>query len=219
MEFYFEIKGKSEYGWLFPPLYSYKVSAKNNKEARDMINKMYSKKFPMRVLSKDLDSNDFLLNLREIRAGDKYLNRLWDVKICIECKKKFRRIDLYNDGNCKYKGTQFCSDECNEKQKERGVSNLFVNEKAVPVIYKITNKNTGMCYVGKTTQPFTLRWWQHFAWSDDKCNFHEAISKSKLTDWIFEIVEIVEDIKNISKIESNYIKKFNSIESGYNTLK
>lgn len=234
-EFYYQIKGKknlefydSNYeqgtmpsNWVFPPIFVGKVSAEDRKEAHEKINQEYNKKFPLRVLTKDLESNDFLLAIQEMKEGC-YEESLFKDRVCEECGQKFRRVDLYNDNNNTYKGTCYCSEECNqiarEKRKlEEVVTGWNTSSGNLPVIYKITNKKTNMCYIGQTKQSFTLRWWQHFKWGNTNCKFYQAIKESSLIDWIFEIIEIVPEGEKLSEREQFYINKFNSIEQGYNT--
>ena len=98
-----------------------------------------------------------------------------------------------------------------------------LNENGTAVINKIKNINTGLVYIGKTTQAFTLRWYQHFYQKGD-CKFHKAIKQSSLTDWQFSIIEIVKTPKGVSPIdyvrerESYWISEYDSIESGYNSV-
>ena len=225
-EFYYQIKGKAgknDYSfsnWAFPPIFSGRVTAKDRKEAQKIIEQEYNKKFPLRVLSKDLDSNEFLLKITDMEDNE-YLKALFDEIECQECHQKFRRIDLYNDANSGYKGTEYCSDTCKEKSFERRkfeINQSMFNESGnVPVIYKITNKITCKCYIGQTIQSFTLRWWQHFKWGNSDCKFHNAIKNSKLTDWTFEIIDVASSEDELNEKEAYYIKKFNSIDEGYNT--
>lgn len=96
-----------------------------------------------------------------------------------------------------------------------------------PAIYRITNKKTNLCYIGKTIHPFALRWNQHFSYDSDS-KFCIEINKSKLTDWKFEILEeinIPSRIKTDSGIrkfilsrENYWIVCNNSILNGYNTI-
>jgi hypothetical protein len=97
----------------------------------------------------------------------------------------------------------------------------------MPVIYMIQNNMTKMCYVGQTTQAFTLRWYQHF-FQGGKTKFHQAIKESSVMDWTFRIVEIVEIDKEkykkseevtkyITEREQFYIKHFDCINNGYNS--
>lgn len=96
-----------------------------------------------------------------------------------------------------------------------------------PVIYKITNKNNNKCYIGQTTQPFTLRWYQHmFQPSDTK--FHKEIKgNSTINDWTFEIIEVLkfkredstaERKKQLNERENHWIKFCDSINNGYNSM-
>lgn len=234
--YYYQIKGKTGdkdgwSNWTFPPIYSGRIKAENKIEAKKMIEQNYNKHFPLRVLNKDLDSNEFLLKIEDM-TNNNYLIKLFEYNECKneECKKKFRRIDLYNDTNVKTKGMDYCSDKCREIEREKyeieriknfnnpemDNPNGFYN---IPVIYKITNKNNNMCYIGQTTQSFTLRWWQHIKWGESDCKFHKAIQKGKLTDWLFEIIEVVENRYCLDERESYYIKQFDSINKGYNTVK
>ena len=97
-----------------------------------------------------------------------------------------------------------------------------------PVIYRITHKVEQKCYIGKTTQAFTLRWYQHFYQTADECKFHKAINDSLITDWIFEIVEIIklpDDIKEKKEVdhfiferERWHIWANKSVDYGYNSL-
>lgn len=239
IDFYYQIKGKANaielgYGgnWSFPPIFSGKVSAKDKNRAKAMIELEYNKQFPVRVLSKDLDSNEFLLSIKEIEGKNKRIYRLFEYIKCEQCECEFRIIDSYNDSNQSYKGQQYCSDKCKEdayvirlneyKFKEN------INGSSLPVIYKITNKTTGLSYIGKTTQVFTLRWYQHF-FHGSETEFHKAIKDSDITDWIFEILESIYLDNSIIKTstdadnfilerEKHWIDKFNTIIHGYNSL-
>ena len=226
-EFYYQIKGKAGVDnqslscWAFPPIFSGKVSAKNKAQAKEIIEKEYHKKFSLRVLRKDLDNNEFLLKIEDMTDND-YLKSLFEERECIECKMKFRRIDLYNNANEVYKGDKFCSDSCKQIYYERERAENFEQNQgfydSIPVIYRITNKNNNKIYIGQTTQSFTLRWWQHIKWGKSDCKFHKAMRKSKITDWIFEVIEVVKDKSKLDERESYYIKHYNSIKKGYNTL-
>lgn len=239
-DFYYQIKGKigepeeGLYGgtqnWTFPPIFVGKVTAPDKKEAKRMIDEEYGKVFPLRVLSKDLDSNEFLLSIEEIKEGSR-TQRLFEKQTCLHCSGSFYIADNYNNHNETYKGSEFCSDRC--KSEAKGVrdalysQNIELKGNSNPVIYKITNKDDNWCYIGKTNQVFTLRWYQHFFQGGD-CKFHAARRNSKLSDWVFEIIEIIhipEDIKTVSDIgkliidrERFWINHYNSIVTGYNSI-
>ena len=227
-KFYYQIKGKSgesdySFGnWAFPPIFSGRVFAKDKKEAKKIIEEEYHRKFPLRVLSKDLGNHEFLLKIDDMEKNE-YLKALFEERKCKECKQKFRRIDIYNDSNVRYKGTEYCSDSCKDKAYERAryeINESMFNESGnVPVIYKITNNVTNKCYIGQTIQSFTLRWWQHIKWGKSDCKFHEAIRNSKLTDWKFEVIDIVASKEKLDEREAFYMNYYDSISGGYNTAK
>lgn len=228
-DFYYQIKAKdnSEYGissWAWPPVFSGKVTAENKKLAKALIEEEYGRKFPQRVLKKDLDQHQYLLNIREITEDDERTRGLFETRECQQCKAKFRQIDLYNDHNESYKGSEFCSNNCKQKYYDQNRPirpDIAGNEK--PVIYRILNVNSGMSYVGKTTQVFTLRWYQHFYHGGD-CKFHKAIKESSIEDWEFTIIETVsipddrDSNEFVAERERFWINELNSIEDGYNSV-
>lgn len=241
-EFYYQIKGKkgsptrNGLGWLenwtFPPILCGKVEAKDKTAARKKVDELYEKEFPMRVAADDLKSNEFLLSLKEITENDYHVKRLFDVMTCEFCGNKFKVIDKYNDPNCQDKGPRFCSENCREESWRQHYENradrLNMNGTHDPVIYKITNKKTGLCYIGKTTQAVTLRWWQHFYQGSGGDKFQKEIKNTNITDWTFEVIEIIKppkDYKDQNKIndlilerEQFHIQEHNSIENGYNSV-
>ena len=229
-QFYYQIKGKkgaddySFSNWSFPPIFSGKVSAKDKKEAKLMIEKEYGKKFPLRVLQKDLDSNEFLLKIEEIKEGS-HIQRLFEERKCENpnCSNKYRKIDIYNDTN--FRDTYgCCSEECSRKVKEIRQEAYFTEvdffSNAIPVIYKITNKHTKLCYIGQTIRSFTLRWWEHITRPSD-CKFHSALKESKISDWVFEVVEVIPsgNKEKLDERESYWIRYYDSINNGFNTAK
>ena len=243
-EFLFQIKGKlgepeaGFYGnssnWSFPPIWQDKVEANNAKEAKLVIEELYGKKFPIRVLSKDLESNEFLLNIKEIKDTDYYTKKLFELKDCLHCKSPFKVIEKYQIGVSNNGGQDFCCSECANKEREKNRPTNYLEFKEATaihdyVIYKITNKETNQCYIGQTKQAFTFRWYQHFYQTKD-VKFHEAITNFPVTAWIFEVIEVIdipEEIKYdktairnlvLSK-ETEYIRKFNSVANGYNSVK
>lgn len=228
MDFYYQIKAKdldSGFGsWGWPPLFSGMVSATDKKKAKLIIEDDYGRQFPLRVLKKDLEHNHYLLSIREIKEGDDRTRSLFDVVQCKQCESGFRQIDLYNDHNQRNKGAEFCSDECRQEHynKNRTVR-PDISGNNQPVIYQIYNNKTGMSYIGKTTQVFTLRWYQHFYQGGDS-KFHTAISGSDLMDWEFKIVDVIDTSnakdpdKFIANREQFWIDEFDSINNGYNSV-
>jgi hypothetical protein len=229
--FYYQIKGKENDSfngnWAFPPLFSDVVEAKNKKEAKLLIDEEYGRKFPLRVLNKDLENNPFLLNIREVdQEKDQRTLNLFKYHKCIECETKFRIIDKYNDSQEYNKGSDFCTNKCSTTNRERNrtfdpTSNN--KNKGSCFIYKITNKKTLLSYVGKTINPFTLRWYEHF-YHGTGTKFHIAIQHSEITDWQFEVIEIVKTPKGFDQNDYNFeresywINHFDVIDNGYNTL-
>lgn len=95
----------------------------------------------------------------------------------------------------------------------------YINVDSLNYIYKITEKSTGKCYVGKTRNAPFFRWWNHLKHSSSPFGIY--LQTTKLSDWTFEVLE--ELPSNISdtevfKKESEYINKFNSIDNGYNSV-
>jgi hypothetical protein len=242
-EFLFQIKGKrgeptagfygGDSNWSFPPIWQDKVEANNAKEAKLVIEDLYGRKFPLRVLSKDLESTEFLLNIKEIKDDDIYTKKLFENTDCTHCKSQFKIIEKYQMGANNYGGRDFCSSECANKEREKNRIPTIDFKESVAihdyVIYKITNRETNMCYIGQTKQAFTFRWYQHFYQTKD-VKFHEAIMSFPVTAWIFEVIEVIdipEEIKYdkaairnlvLSK-ETEYIRKFNCVVNGYNSVK
>jgi hypothetical protein len=232
-DFLYQLKGKEDShmgNWQWPPLWTDIVTAENIKAAKKHIHDEYEKAFPSRVLKKDLDSNEFLLIVKEIKEGDFRTRDLFKVRECQQCGAKFKIIEKYQlqgPGG----GEKYCSHGCEREQYQvKKLRNGF-NEDAQgihkPIIYKITNKVNGMCYIGKTTQAFTLRWYQHF-FQGAGTKFHEAVRESPVTDWMFEVIEVIQ-IPDTCKTkpqchtfilerETYWMKHYDSIDNGYNSL-
>jgi len=231
-EFFYHIKGKDEnaaFGnWGWPPIFAGKVEAHDRSEAKALLEEEYGRTFPTRVMAKDLASNEFLLSIKEIKANDHYTRRLFEVQTCGYCNCQFTVIEKYTI-NEPGGGFEFCSSEC-ARMKRAESDFIFGNETwrdSPPVIYRITNKATGQCYIGKTRQAFTLRWYQHFFQAKDT-KFHKAIKMTQITEWTFEVIEVV-TLPNTSHIsaadldaylterEAYHIAMHQSAVTGYNT--
>lgn len=236
-KFLYQIKvRKSEYDpdefwatpWQWPPVFTDVIEADNRKQAREMVDAEFGRKFPMRTND---ENEPYLLKISEVKPNDTRTLSLTDVRECKDCGSGFRVVDHYNNPNIDYKGNEFCSDECKDRWTIRDRNErMFSDEEDCGrnrpiVIYMIMNMKSGRCYVGQTTQAFTLRWWQHFFHGTDT-KFHKAIADSELTDWNFSIVEVVNMDKKperqspseyISEREQHWIKEFNAVDDGYNT--
>jgi len=231
-KFYYQLKGnrKAEYygdsGWF--PLFTGMVDAPDKKAAKLLIEEEYGRKFPVRILRKDVDENSVLLWFTEVTADQNdYRLRRFEDTACKECGDIFRFIDKVNDPFCDNKSYDFCSKKCFDIGKERDIRDLrLVSEgKVPPVIYQIAQISTGKVYIGQTIQPFTLRWWQHLTQPSDS-KFHEAVKSTSPTDWAFQVVEVIKFPENcdnriayITDRERFWIDKMNSIDGGYNTVR
>ena len=91
--------------------------------------------------------------------------------------------------------------------------------KAEPGIYKLTNIDTGKCYVGKSTNVKT-RIADHFKSSIGIKSIadqavHHAILKEGFWNWSIEVITYCDKDK-LSELEKYYIEFFKSQEFGYN---
>lgn len=208
------------------PVFSGLVSAADRKAAKAMIDEEYSRTFPLRVLRADVEQHEYLLHIQEVDPGNDYILRRFRDSVCKECGSTFRLIDKYNDHHADHKGPDYCSQRCAVDGKARAVQEFrLTHEGKLPaVIYQIRQRSTGRVYVGQTTQPFTLRWWQHMT-NQTGCKFHEAMRSSPVTDWEYSVLEVIEFPKGCSTAdhltdrESYWIAKLNSIEAGFNTAR
>lgn len=67
-------------------------------------------------------------------------------------------------------------------------------------IYKISKKSTGEFYIGQTMYAPVFRWGQHLK--------TDRFPIENITDYKFEVIEIVPKTKNILEREKYYIQKF-----------
>jgi hypothetical protein len=106
-----------------------------------------------------------------------------------------------------YKGVELPDDE------------NYIKADSLNYIYKITEKLTGKCYVGKTRNEPFFRWWNHLRHSNSPFGIY--LRNTKLSDWTFEVLEVLPSNfadSDIFLIESNYIVKFNSVSNGFNSM-
>lgn len=93
------------------------------------------------------------------------------------------------------------------------------------IIYKITNKHNGKCYIGYTQKKLQVRWSQHINESNSKkhCaynnHFKNAIRKYGKNSWNIEAIDFAFDENEAHQKEINYISKFNTKnhDYGYNS--
>lgn len=96
-------------------------------------------------------------------------------------------------------------------------------------IYKVTNKTTGMCYIGQSYRCANLRWNHHLSEAKrgySQSKFHLALRAYDITNWTFEVLffetKKVEESENdfytrLTELEGYYIKQFDSFVNGYNS--
>lgn len=95
----------------------------------------------------------------------------------------------------------------------------YINVDSLNYIYKVTEKSTGKCYIGKTRNAPFFRWWNHLTHSNSPFGIY--LRDSKLSNWTFEVLEELPSNmpdSDIFKIESDYIIKFDSINNGFNSV-
>jgi hypothetical protein len=232
-DFHYQIKGRSSSQsegmekWLWPPVFSGRVTAADKKAAKLLIEEEYGRQFPLRVLATDITENAFLLHIKPIESEGDYLLKRYADTPCKECNAIFKVIDKFNDPYVRDGGFDYCSDKCAEagRLRDRVNFNLTVQGKVPPVIYRIRQISTKKAYVGQTTQPFTLRWWQHLSYPSDS-RFHEAMKASRITDWDFKVIEVIvppEGCPNVSAYinerERFWIDELDAVDSGFNTVR
>lgn len=81
-------------------------------------------------------------------------------------------------------------------------------------IYKITNKVTGLSYIGQTRYTVEFRWRQH-QHKKDNAYFHNAIQKYGAENFTVETLEEC-NTSDLDSREIFYIAKYNTFENGYN---
>lgn len=88
------------------------------------------------------------------------------------------------------------------------------------VIYKVTNKLNKKVYIGQTKQKLKKRKEQHIycakRLNEYKSHFHSAIIKYGTDNFQWEQIDCAESKEELNKKEIEYIKKFDSINNGYN---
>jgi len=152
--------------------------------------------------------------------------------ICAYCGQKHENTYIdkpLNDNNKFGYDVLFCKSDdhycLNEYKKQFFTTSdilddtNYITSKSPNYIYKITEKLTNKCYIGKTRNEPFFRWWNHLKHSYTP--FVTYLKNTKLSDWTFEVLEILSpEIKDadVFRIESEYIIKYNSIKNGYNSI-
>lgn len=122
---------------------------------------------------------------------------------------------------------KFCkNDYCFESFKKEYYKNTempddayYVKKDSLNYIYKCTEKSTGKSYIGKTRNAPFFRWWNHLSHSSSPFGIY--LRTTKLSDWTFEVLEVLPSNipdSEVFKVESKYIQEFDSIKNGFNSL-
>lgn len=92
----------------------------------------------------------------------------------------------------------------------------------MPYIYQIKNKSSGKSYIGCTNRDDVKKRWREHKYHVNKKGgsrlLKEDFKKYGIDDFEFRVICICFE-ENMYDYEKEYIKKFNSIDQGYNILK
>lgn len=189
-----ETKDKSQFFYVVIfPLYQHEINLINEGQWQcDYCEHIHENKYISRPLkSRKFDGKIFCAS--DYKTG----NDIVHVPDCYEKWEKevaFKDVDLPDDLN-------------------------YINVDSLNYIYKITEKATGKCYVGKTRNAPFFRWWNHLKHSNSPFGIY--LRQKSLSDWTFEVLEElpsnIQDIE-VFKKESEYIVKFDSINNGFNSI-
>jgi len=123
----------------------------------------------------------------------------------------------------------FCKsddDYCLTKYKEEYYKDIempddetFIKSDSPNYIYKITEKSTNKCYVGKTRNAPFFRWWNHLTHSSSPFGIY--LRGHRLSEFTFEVLEELPfniSDSEVFKTESHYIRLYDSINNGFNSV-
>jgi len=210
------------------------ILAENKEEVKAILLEKYPQFFPNnKVYSKETkDTAQFfyvvIFELYDYEKKQLTEDTSWE---CSYCKHKHSNtyLDRPRTQERLFGDKMFCkSDEdyCITQYKKEYYKDIelpddenFIKKDSPVYIYKVTEKASGKCYVGKTKNAPFFRWWNHLTHS---CSpFGIYLRQTKLSDWTFEVlVELPSNTadEDVFKIESKYIKDFDSISNGYNSV-
>jgi len=83
-------------------------------------------------------------------------------------------------------------------------------------VYAIKNQINDKFYIGQTTIDLEKRIKAHFKPSNECIKLRNAVKKYGRKNFIYGIVDYAESKNELDRKEAYYIKKFNSINNGYN---
>lgn len=157
-------------------------------------------------------------------CGQKYENKyLNPPKNYTKIGKDYNFCNYYEKGRDPNIDPDICLNLFKGKVEENGIeppdNMMFVNSDSCSYIYKVTEKATGKSYIGKTKNAPFFRWWEHLKHSRSPFGLH--LRNTDLKEWTFEVLETLQPYvkeKEILRIESEYILKYDSINNGYNSV-
>lgn len=83
------------------------------------------------------------------------------------------------------------------------------------IIYKITNKLTGKCYIGQTSRTLSTRWKEHC--NQNYCIVDKVIKKYGKDNFSIEEIDCAETLDELNSKEIYWINYYNSkVPNGYN---
>lgn len=210
------------------------IMAKDKEEVKAFLLEKYPQFFPdNKVYQKETkDTAQFfyvvIFELYEWEKQQITKDTSWQ---CCQCGQKYENTYLHRPRKYEklfgekvfcHSDDNYCLNEYKKeyyKDVELPDNEHFVKSDSPNYIYKVTEKATNKCYVGKTRNAPFFRWWNHLTHSSSPFGIY--LRSTKLSDWTFEVLEILpaetED-SVIFSIESKYIKQYDSINNGFNTL-
>lgn len=87
-------------------------------------------------------------------------------------------------------------------------------------IYFVMNRESKKLYIGKTRLNPYIRWYQHRqdAALGSTAKFHVAMREGGFSLFEFQVFDTAETSDELSAKEAKYIKQFNTVKDGYNTI-
>lgn len=225
-------------------IYEKLIYAKDKKDVKKILMERYPQFFPEnKVYEKESVKNPnqifyvLIYPLREFEiilmnegewvcsgCGQKYENKyLNPPKNYTKIGKDYNFCNYYEKGRDPNIDPDICLNLFKGKVEENGIeppdNMMFVNNDSCSYIYKVTEKATGKSYIGKTKNAPFFRWWEHLKHSRSPFGLH--LRNTDLKEWTFEVLETLQPYvkeKEILRIESEYILKYDSINNGYNSV-
>lgn len=225
-------------------IYEKLIYAKDKKDVKKILIEKYPQFFPEnKVYEKESVKNPnqifyvLIYPLREFEiilmnegewccsgCGQKYENKyLNPPKNYTKIGKNYNFCNYYEKGRDPNIDPDICLNLFKGKVEDNGMeppdNMMFVTSDSCSYIYKVTEKATGKSYIGKTKNAPFFRWWEHLKHSRSPFGLH--LRNTDLKEWTFEVLETIQPYvkeKEILRIESEYILKYDSINNGYNSI-